>query len=354
MRGFPAAMVAAFEARVAYPAIFYEGQFADGWLRLWSGLGEIEWGGRVWTGAGTLLGFGAVEETLQTVAKGGTVDLSAVPLDVMQLALAQAVQGAPGRVYLGAVNPPQRNFARGSSAVEDTGLWPATSSGGGITMTTTARGWDEGLPFVELRYVGTPTSTFFIGGYPSNTAGTMTLSGRWTLSAMVKQVAGELSSGRFRLRIQDLGSGTSWSLQPDTPEYSLKSVTRQMVNNQLTARFGLEGYTPGVPIDVTYRVAGLQLEPGGQRTEYQPYGADLWTPLVSDPVLLFGGRLDVPSWTRGEATANLQVAYESRLIDLLNPRELRYTHESHQLFFPGDRCFEYVTSIQDKVPSWGQ
>jgi hypothetical protein len=27
------------------PVIFFEGQFASGWVRIWSGLGEVSWNG---------------------------------------------------------------------------------------------------------------------------------------------------------------------------------------------------------------------------------------------------------------------------------------------------------------------
>ena len=38
------------------PVIFFEGAFASGPVRLWSGLGEIGWAGQSWSGAGALLG----------------------------------------------------------------------------------------------------------------------------------------------------------------------------------------------------------------------------------------------------------------------------------------------------------
>jgi hypothetical protein len=83
------------------PLLFFEGQFASGWVRLWSGLGEISWNGQIWSGAGTLLGLGSIEETGEVVAGGTAISLSGVPLDLVQMAIAEAQQGLPGRVWLG-------------------------------------------------------------------------------------------------------------------------------------------------------------------------------------------------------------------------------------------------------------
>jgi hypothetical protein len=83
------------------PVIFYEGSFASGPLRLWSGLTDIDWAGQSWSGAGALLGLGSVEETGSVVASGTVVSLSGVPPDLVQLAIAEARQGLPGKLWLG-------------------------------------------------------------------------------------------------------------------------------------------------------------------------------------------------------------------------------------------------------------
>ena len=52
------------------PVIFFEGQFATGWVRIWSGLGEVSWNGESWAGAGSLLGLGAIEKVINAVCCG--------------------------------------------------------------------------------------------------------------------------------------------------------------------------------------------------------------------------------------------------------------------------------------------
>jgi len=100
-RDLTPAFAAALAGRDLRPVILFEGMFASGVVRFWSGLGAIDWNGQTWTGAGMLLGLGAIEETGEVVAGGTTVSLSGVPADLVQAAIGEARQGLPGRVWLG-------------------------------------------------------------------------------------------------------------------------------------------------------------------------------------------------------------------------------------------------------------
>ena len=99
-RDITAAVTEALEGSDLRPAIFFEGEFPSGAVRIWTGVGEISWDGKLWTGVGTLLGFGALEETSDVVASGATLSLSGVPLDLVSLAITEARQGLPGRIWL--------------------------------------------------------------------------------------------------------------------------------------------------------------------------------------------------------------------------------------------------------------
>jgi len=177
------AVVAELASGQVRPAIFFEAQFPSGFLRLWSGLGDITWNGSVWTGAGNLMGIGAIEESADVVATGTTISLSGIPTELVSLCLADARQGMPGKVWIG--------FMTAAMAV------------------------------------------------------------------------------------------------------------------------------------------------------------------IADPILAFAGRLDVPSIMDGAERCEIQITYESRLIDLNRTREWRYTHESQQQFSAGDLGFEYVSALQDKEVRWG-
>lgn len=76
--------------------------------------------------------------------------------------------------------------------------------------------------------------------------------------------------------------------------------------------------------------------------------------VVADPILLFEGRLDIPSIEEGAEAASVTISYESRLIDLERPREGRYTNEDQQREFPGDLGCEFVPALQDLSLTWGR
>lgn len=100
-RDLTPAVAAALADQDLRPVIFFEGEFPGGFVRVWTGYGTLQWGGKAWTGAGTLLGLGGIEETGEVVANGTTITLSGVPVDLVQIAIEEAQQGLPGRVWVG-------------------------------------------------------------------------------------------------------------------------------------------------------------------------------------------------------------------------------------------------------------
>jgi hypothetical protein len=100
-RDLPAAITAALTGGDAMRlALLVEMEFASGFLRLWSGLSPLTYDDREWTGAGTLFGFGSVEETREVVANGATIFLSGIPSDLVSACINDAQQGKIGRIYL--------------------------------------------------------------------------------------------------------------------------------------------------------------------------------------------------------------------------------------------------------------
>lgn len=100
-RGLSPAYLTALADQVVRPVLFFEGEFPSGTLRLWSGVGSVTWNAQTWTGAGSLLGIGEMEEASDVAAAGWAVTLSGVPLPLVALAITDARQGLPGRVWLG-------------------------------------------------------------------------------------------------------------------------------------------------------------------------------------------------------------------------------------------------------------
>jgi hypothetical protein len=76
--------------------------------------------------------------------------------------------------------------------------------------------------------------------------------------------------------------------------------------------------------------------------------------VLADPLIMFEGKLDVPTIEEGAETSSITITYESRLIDLERPRLTRYTKEDQIRLFAGDKGFDYVPSIQEQNITWGR
>jgi len=83
------------------PFLLFEGEFASGYIRAWSGYGDLSWDSKTWVGTGTLLSISNVQETSDGSAQGVTATLSGIPASLVSLALSDVRQGDSGKVWIG-------------------------------------------------------------------------------------------------------------------------------------------------------------------------------------------------------------------------------------------------------------
>lgn len=76
--------------------------------------------------------------------------------------------------------------------------------------------------------------------------------------------------------------------------------------------------------------------------------------IVTDPILMFRGRMDVPQINENGTSATIGVQAESRLIDLNRPRVRRYTPEDQKQQYAGDLGCDFVASLQELEVTWGK
>ena len=81
-------------------ALLVELDFANGPLRLWSGLGELTWNGRTFTGAGDLAGVGEIVFTTEQRATGFELTLSGVSTEMIAIARADQWKRRAAQVWL--------------------------------------------------------------------------------------------------------------------------------------------------------------------------------------------------------------------------------------------------------------
>lgn len=76
--------------------------------------------------------------------------------------------------------------------------------------------------------------------------------------------------------------------------------------------------------------------------------------VVSTPVLIYRGKLDVVVIDDEGETASIAATVESSLIQLEHARRRRYTDNDQRAFYPNDGGFKFVAAIQDVQIVWGQ
>ncbi|WP_291295809.1 hypothetical protein [Elioraea sp.] len=91
---------AVVNSRIVPNAILVELDFASGPMRLWSGLGDLVWAGRTFTGAGDLAGVGEITFTTDQRATGFDLTLSGVPNEMIAIANADTWKRRAAAVWM--------------------------------------------------------------------------------------------------------------------------------------------------------------------------------------------------------------------------------------------------------------
>jgi len=121
---------------VIYPFFAIELNFDGGnVLRLWTGVGTLVYEGVSYTGTGTLLDVSAIEETTEIAVRGATLTLTAVPSEVISLALQEPYQGRVCNIYFGL-------FAKGN-LLQEGGAYILLEDGSRIALETQETGLVE-------------------------------------------------------------------------------------------------------------------------------------------------------------------------------------------------------------------
>jgi len=88
------------EKQVVRPILMASFDFGESIDRAWSGVGQLEWDGHIWYGAGSLGKVSTVEETTELRATGASFQLSGIPADLITKVSTSPIQGRKARLYL--------------------------------------------------------------------------------------------------------------------------------------------------------------------------------------------------------------------------------------------------------------
>ena len=78
--------------------------FSSGFVRMWSGIGDLTWDSKLWTGTGTLLSLDAIQESTDISAHGISLNLNGIPSALIETILTEHYQGRSAIVYIAALN----------------------------------------------------------------------------------------------------------------------------------------------------------------------------------------------------------------------------------------------------------
>lgn len=76
--------------------------------------------------------------------------------------------------------------------------------------------------------------------------------------------------------------------------------------------------------------------------------------VVSDPLLLFSGFMDVPTIEETGQTCRIVISCENELIDMEKSSGLTYTDGCQKNLYPGDKGLEFVAPLANKPIIWGR
>jgi len=78
------------------------------------------------------------------------------------------------------------------------------------------------------------------------------------------------------------------------------------------------------------------------------------TALISSPVILFAGFMDVMTIADAGETSVIKINAENKLITFQRKKVRRNTAEDQKIDHPNDKAFEFVSKIKEKEIFWGK
>jgi hypothetical protein len=183
--------------------------------------------------------------------------------------------------------------------------WSGAGYANGIYRRVAGFGLEAGMEYTDFQLSGTPTGTG-VAEITFATAVAAAIGEPWTLSAYTRMVAGSKQNlTRLALiqysvpvtgnnvSVDILGQITTAALAEQRHEVTWEPVASGMTG--ISPRFQVTA-TPGIFMDITVRLGGIQLEKAGYATDFMP------TPNDANPICRFAanGRPPMPTFLGGD------------------------------------------------------
>ena len=145
-RDIETALADAFADAGLNPILLAVIETADGTVRAWTGIGNIDWDGNTFQGIGALGQVSRTEETIDGTATGMVYSLSGIDASLISYALNSIRPGNEARLYFGALD--ENGKMKGTPVLVDRGLTDVpeiedSAETATVRITTESRGIDK-------------------------------------------------------------------------------------------------------------------------------------------------------------------------------------------------------------------
>lgn len=207
------------------------------------------------------------------------------------------------------VNPRFEGAVAGSPGTQPTG-WTQTSSANGITRTIVGVGIEDGIPYEEVRYAGTATSSFNLDLYHDFVAAL--INEVWTMSGFARLVAGTMPAA-LQFRISEYAGTTQVQTSVNSYTPDGRPLRQQRYSHSRTFTDATTTQTRGIfRIFVTSaQVIDFTIRYGAPQMEKQPFPTSVILPAVGAPLATTRARDDLalPSGALNAATCSIATRF---------------------------------------------
>ena len=360
------------------PIILAALTFASGVVYVWSGVGDLVWGGNTYQGVGALGSISAISEGSSVQADGMTLTLSGIPIPGLNLPYLADPTPPSG------VTPP----VTVPSGQQIAWVLPTTPTSSGIQTQTNC----------SSIYIGTLEAS----GAATDNGGTVLLSGSCSLTAFpspspyaawsgfeppslpsgsvinsiypVALISGTVDAAFHEFAVTVGGttadtqimSGAPFSGQFDLSDLGDTDAIISSTQVTYTISQSLSGggrsdqatitgvalavyYTPGQPSLITETLDDIEL--GAPAKVYLGLMQD--GAILGTPYLAFLGTMDQPGLKIGPDTMTISLSLENKLTNLQRANQRRYTSADQRQIYPDDTAFSWVEQENDIAERWG-